>query len=178
MDLRSLQELLCLLSVWVQQRLRHQLHQLQTIFNLHQQFKILTSTNLHTNIANCSEQAREKSKSTSACEKFLQEYSKRLLLRASSSSCLGLGFECSADSVWNLQAAEKGFWAYFCFDLLYYITAVRLKTTHCACWQFRFCPHCHSGPVVPWSGPRLLCGLVQDTHISELQMIFSPTLDR
>lgn len=49
MDLRSLQELLCLLSVGVQQRLRHQLHQFQTVFNLHQQFKILAPTDLHTN---------------------------------------------------------------------------------------------------------------------------------
>lgn len=43
---RSLQQLLlCLLSVRIHQWLWHQLHQLQTVFNLHQQLKILSPTN-------------------------------------------------------------------------------------------------------------------------------------
>lgn len=51
-DSRSLQKLLlCLLSVGVHQRLWHQLHQLQTVFNLHQQLKVLPTTNLHANQA-------------------------------------------------------------------------------------------------------------------------------
>lgn len=48
-DSRSLQELLLrLLPVGVEERLRHQLHQLQAVLNLHQQLKIIPSTNLHT----------------------------------------------------------------------------------------------------------------------------------
>lgn len=43
---RSLQQLLlCLLSVGVHQWLWHQLDELQTVFDLHQQLKILSTTN-------------------------------------------------------------------------------------------------------------------------------------
>lgn len=46
-DLRPLQELLLrLLPVGVEERLRHQLHQLQAVFDFHQQLKVIPSTNL------------------------------------------------------------------------------------------------------------------------------------
>lgn len=46
-DLRPLQELLLrLLPVGVEERLRHQLHQLQAVFDFHQQLKVIPSSNL------------------------------------------------------------------------------------------------------------------------------------